>query len=74
MFYAPAQSLDMSPYVSLWKGWDDLPINPRDQKADGYRREAPIAVGLTRHNLRKNEKNVIEWRRVSLGNSVNVQK
>jgi ubiquitin C-terminal hydrolase len=32
MFYAPVQSLDMSPYVSLWMGWDEVPVNPREQQ------------------------------------------
>ncbi|OHS93021.1 hypothetical protein TRFO_40657 [Tritrichomonas foetus] len=35
MIYSPVTAVDTTPFVSLWKGWDDVPINPKDQQDAG---------------------------------------
>lgn len=35
LIYSPLVSIDASPFVRVWKGWDDLPIDPHEQQDAG---------------------------------------
>ena len=35
LIYSPLASVDASKFVGLWKGWDDMPIDPREQQDAG---------------------------------------
>lgn len=35
LLYSPFATVDPSPFVSHWKGWDDQPINPHEQQDAG---------------------------------------